>query len=142
MKKTVTAIAGIMLAAALVAGTTAPTMAFAAELASPRTEEASAVEHDGTTLADSILGAAIDVVQRTINEVRNVVDKYVDENVDDNSASAEDGKLGKIGGLGEDGKLEKLDADEVETIKEVMQRVKDALRNATDAFGEQLTTQE
>lgn len=139
MKKTVIAIAGAMLAVALVAGVAAPTMAFAAELASPRTEEASTVEHDDTTLADSILGAAVDVIQRTINEVRNFADKYVDENVDGNGASAEDGKLGKIDGLGEDGKLEKLDADEVETIKDVMQRVKEAVRSVADTFGEQLT---
>lgn len=141
MKKTVTAIAGIMLAATLVTGTAAPTMAFAADAASPRIESTSAVERDEGTLADGILSSVIDVVQRTINEVRNFADKYVDENADGDGASAEDGKLDKIDGLGESGKLEKPDADEVETIKEVMQRVKDALRDAVGTLGEQLTTQ-
>lgn len=142
MKKTVTAIAGIMLAAALVAGTTAPTMAFAADATSPLTESASSVGQDDGTLADGILASVIDVVQRTINEVRNFADKYVDENADGDGASAEDGKLDKIDGLGESGKLEKLDGDEVETIKEVMQRVKDALRDTASTLDEQLTTQE
>ena len=137
MKKTVTTIAGIMLAAALVTGTAAPTMAFAADASSPRTESTSAVEQDDGTLADGILGAAIDVVQRTINEVRNFADKYVDENADGDGASAEDGKLDKLDGLGESGKLEKLDADEVATIKKVMQRVKDAIRDAAGTLSEQ-----
>ena len=138
MKKTITAIAGIMLAAVLVAGTTAPTMAFAADATSPLTESAGTVEQDDGTLADGILGAAIDVVQRTINEVRNFADKYVDENADGDGASAEDGKLDKLDGLGESGKLEKLDADEVATIKKVMQRVKDVIRDAAGTLGEQL----